>query len=313
MRPRRLALCAAVLALLALLFWPETPAGPTGLWLARAGLEPHTDVIAGLRVRYVRTGRGPAVLLVHGLASSLYTWKDILGPLSKSHEVVAVDLPGFGGSDLPPDLTADVFPRVVVGLMDHLGLAKASLVGHSLGGAVVTLIAADSPGRVDRLGLLDAAGFDLAPDDRPWLLRLVGSDAGGVLARLPRKRLLVTLGLRQVFFRPDRVTPERIDEYLAPLERPGAVESLRSLLGARGFGPFSSFGDVAARVRAPTLVVWGREDAWIPLADADRFQAAVSAARKVVLENCGHVPQEELPAEVSTLLEEFLTEAAPGT
>jgi pimeloyl-ACP methyl ester carboxylesterase len=313
MKGRYLATGFIAVALAALLFWPDTPAGPTKQWLAKAGLEPRVDVVAGQRVRYVRSGHGPAVVLIHGLGSSLYTWKDVVGPLSRSHEVVALDLPGFGQSDLPPDLTADVFPRVVLGLMDHLGIAKASLVGHSMGGAVATVIAASSPERVQRLALLDAAGFNLAPADRPWLLRLVGSEAGGVLARLPRKRLLVTLVLRQVFFDRDHVTADRIDEYLAPLERPGAIDAIRSLLGSRGFGAFSSFGDIAGRVRAPTLVVWGREDAWIPLKDADRFQAALPSARRVTLEKCGHVPQEELPGTVTKLLEEFLTEPAAGT
>jgi pimeloyl-ACP methyl ester carboxylesterase len=313
-KARRFVLGLAVAAFAALLFWPDAPAGPTGQWLGRAGLEPRVAVIAGQRVRYVRTGRGSAVVLVHGLGSSLYTWKDVIGPLSRFHEVVALDLPGFGQSGLPSDLTADVFPRVVLGLMDQLGLAQASLVGHSMGGAVATVVAADSPARIRRLVLLDAAGFNLDPADRPWLLRLVGSDAGGVLARLPRKRLLVSLGMRQVFFDRSHVTAERIDEYLAPFERPGATEALRSLLGPRGLGAFTSFADVVRRVAAPTLVVWGREDGWIPLENADRFLAALPpSARKLVIERCGHMPQEEHPDAIAKWLEEFLTEAPAGT
>ncbi|MFI5183277.1 MAG: alpha/beta fold hydrolase [Vicinamibacteria bacterium] len=313
MKARYLAAGALSVAVAVLFVWPDAPAGPTGQWLARAGLEPQFDAVAGQRLRYVRSGHGPAIVLVHGFGSSLYSWRDVIGPLSRSHDVVALDLPGFGQSGLPPDLSADLYPPVVLGLMDHLGLARASLVGHSMGGAVATVIASRFPERVHRLVLLDAAGFDLTPGERPWLLRLVGSDAGGVLARLPRRRLLVTLGLRQVFFDRDHVTAERIDEYLAPLERPGATEALRSLLGPGGFGAFSSFGEIAARVKAPTLIVWGREDAWIPLSDADRFQAALPSARKVVLEKCGHVPQEELPGAVTQLLEEFLTEPTSGT
>lgn len=314
MKARHLVLVFALLALAAIVFWPGAPAGPTGHWLERAGLEPKVAVVAGQRVRYVRSGRGSAIVLVHGLGSSLYTWKDVIGPLSRSHEVVALDLPGFGQSELPPDLTADVFPSVVVGLMDQLGLAQASLVGHSMGGAVATVVAADSPERIRRLVLLDAAGFNLEPADRPWLLRLLGSDVGGLLARLPRRRFLTTLGLRQVFFDGSHVTAERIDEYLAPFERPGATEALRSLLGPRGLGAFSSFGDVVRRVVAPTLVIWGREDRWIPLEQADRFQAALPpSARKVILDRCGHMPQEEHPGAIAKVLDEFLTDPPPGT
>jgi pimeloyl-ACP methyl ester carboxylesterase len=91
------------------------------------------------------------------------------------------------------------------------------------------------------------------------------------------------------------------------------MNSMRSLLAPGGLEAFSSFADVVGRVRAPTLVVWGRDDGWIPLADADRFIGALPAGRKALLERCGHVPQEERPAEVSSLLEGFLTEPAPGT
>lgn len=313
MTPRRLALALAGVGLLVLLFWPEAPAGPTGRWLAKEGIEERFAVVEGLRVRYVRSGRGPGVVLIHGFASSLYTWSEVMGPLARHHEVVALDLPGFGQSDLPPSLTADVLPGVVLGLMDGLGLSKVTLIGHSMGGAVATAVAARCPERVDRLVLVDAAGFDLAPADRPWLLRLVGSEAGGLLARLPRKRLFVTVGLGQVFYDRAHVTAERVDEYLAPLERPGAVDSMRSLLSPRGLQAFSPFADLVGRVRAPALVVWGRNDAWIPPADADRFLGAMPAGRKVILEECGHVPQEERPADVSRLLEAFLTEPAAGT
>ena len=307
MKRRTAVLAGSAAALVvAALFWPEHPAGPTGAWLSADGLVPRYESIDGLRVRYVRAGAGPPVLLIHGLGSSIYTWKDVLPALSREHDVVALDLPGFGGSEIPPGLSAAIYPRTVTGLLDCLGVARASLVGNSLGGAVAVLVAAMHPARVDRLVLLDAAGFHLAPADRPWLLRLLGSDAGGVLARLPRKRLFVTLALRQVFDDDRKVTSERVEEYLAPVERPGAVDALRSLLAPRGIAALASFEDVAKRVRAPTLVVWGRDDAWLPLGDAERFVAAIPGARSVVLDACGHMPQEEFPAEVSRLVSGFL-------
>jgi pimeloyl-ACP methyl ester carboxylesterase len=300
-----LAVSAAALAAAALL-WPERPAGPTGAWLSAAGLVPRYESIDGLRVRYVRAGAGPPVVLIHGLGSSIYTWKDTLPALARDHDVVALDLPGFGGSEMPPDLSGAIYPRIVMGLLDRLGVTRASVVGHSLGGAVAVLVAGSQPERVDRLVLLDAAGFHLAPADRPWLLKLLASDAGAVLVRLPRKRFFVTLALRQVFHDDTKVTDERVEEYLAPAERPGATEALRSLLAPRGVGAFTSFDDVAKRVRAPTLVVWGREDAWAPVADAARFTAAIPGARSVVFDACGHMPQEELPAETSRLVSGFL-------
>lgn len=273
--------------------------------MAAARVEARFETIEGLRVRYVRAGSGAAVVLLHGLASSIYSWKDVLPALARDHDVIALDLPGFGGSDQPADLDAAVYPRIVLGLMDRLGVARASLVGHSLGGAVAVTVAGETRQRVERLALLDAAGFNLAPADRPTLLRLAAAVPAGVLERLPTRPLLLRIGLRQVFHDPAFVTPERFDEYLAPLQRPGAMTAIRSLL-VSSFASAADFAKQAAEIRVPTLVVWGADDAWVAPSHADLFAAAIPGARKVMLPDCGHMPQEEKPADVIALLWDFL-------
>ena len=306
---RRLLRLGVVLALIALAFFlarAEAPAGPTGAWLAAAGVEPRVETIEGLRVRYVRAGSGPPVVLIHGIASSIYSWKDVLPALARDHDVVALDLPGFGGSEQPAELSAIVYPRIVLGLMDRLGVERTSLVGHSLGGAVAVLVAGDAPGRVERLALIDAAGFNLAPSERPVLLRLAAALPAGLLERLPTRPLLLRIGLRQVFHDPAFVTPERLDEYLAPLQRPGAMTAIRSLLVSGGFASAEDFTRLAAQIRVPTLVVWGAEDRWVAPSHADLFAATIPGARKVILPDCGHMPQEEKAAELITLLRDFL-------
>jgi pimeloyl-ACP methyl ester carboxylesterase len=281
----------------------EAPPRPTGQWWRRAGVEPRYEDLSGLRVRYVRRGRGPTLVLLHGLASSIYTWADVIPALAEDHDVVAVDLPGFGGSDIPEELSSSVYPATVLALMDRLGISRATLVGNSLGGSVAVVLAARHPERVRRLVLIDAAAYNLDASRRPMILRLLGF--GPVVAAvdaLPIRRRVVTAALRQVFHDPSHVTPAKVEEYLAPLSRPGATAALQSLLArpaAFGLPP------LVAEVRVPTLIIWGRNDRWIPVADADRFASAIPAARKVVLEECGHLPQEERPAEVVRLLEEF--------
>lgn len=281
----------------------EAPPAPPGQWWRRAGVEPRYEDLDGLRVRYVRRGRGPALVLLHGFASSIYTWAEVIPALADDHDVVAVDLPGFGGSDIRPDLSPSFYPATVLDLMDRLGIARAALVGNSLGGGVAVALAARHPERVRRLVLLDAAGFNLAPARRPWMLRLIGArPVAAALERLPLRRALVAVSLRQVFYDQRRVTSERVEEYLAPLARPGAVTAFQSILaGDAAFG----LPQLVAEVRVPTLIIWGRQDRWIPVADADRFASAIPGSGKVILESCGHVPQEERPAEVVHLLEEF--------
>lgn len=305
---RRLVIVAAVtlLASLAALKVYDRPPKSAGSWLAEAGVKDMFAVVDGVRVRYVRRGQGPAVVLLHGFASSIYTWKDVLPGLAAGHEVIALDLPGFGASDQPSDLSFETCHRVAIGLMDQLGIPRASVVGHSLGGAVALVIAARQPERVDRLVLIDAAGFNLRLEDRPTLVRVSSHPAAeAFFTRLPVRRLFVTIGLRQNFFDDRKVTPERVDEYLVAAARPGTLAAIRSLAASSTLAP-EDVEQMLGEVRAPTLVVWGDHDEWIPLAHADRFAAGIAASRKVVVRECGHMPQEEKPAETLELLLEFL-------
>jgi pimeloyl-ACP methyl ester carboxylesterase len=304
-RRRRAAIVVLVLFLgLAVALRREPPPGPTGAWMAAAGLAPRFETVDGVRLRYLRAGTGPAVVLLHGFASSIVTWRDTMPLLARSHDMVAVDFPGFGGSEVRPDLPPSAYPRLVVGLMDRLGIARASLVGNSMGGGAAVVVAGRQPDRVDRLVLIDSVGYNLAPGDRPWLLRAAGfKPAARLIEALPIRRAMVKVALRQIFHDDRLVTRERIDEYVAPLLRPGAMAAAQSLLAS---GDDMGLPEAVARVRAPTLVVWGREDAWVPVEQADRFLAAIPGSRKVVLDGCGHLPQEERPQEVSHLLEDFL-------
>jgi pimeloyl-ACP methyl ester carboxylesterase len=299
-------LLVAAVVIAVLLVRGEAPPAPPGLWLKRAGVEPRYENLDGVRVRYVRRGRGPALVLLHGLASSIYTWADVIPALAQDHDVIALDFPGFGGSDLPADVAPALYPATVLALMDRLGISKATLVGNSLGAGVGVVVAARHPTRVHRLVLIDSAGFNLAPSRRPLVLRAMATaPVAAALELLPIRRLTLTAALRQIFHDRTRVTPEKVEEYLAPLSRPGAIGTMRLLLQRQaGFG----LPELVSEVRVPTLVVWGRQDQWIPVADADLFVSAISGSRKVVLEECGHVPQEERPAEVVHLLQEF----APG-
>jgi pimeloyl-ACP methyl ester carboxylesterase len=305
-RKAAIVLLLAVFVIAVLVARGEAPPSPPGLWWKKAGVEPRYEDLAGVRVRYVRRGQGPALVLLHGFASSLYTWADVIPALAQDHDVIALDFPGFGGSDIPSDLSPALYPATVLELMHRLGVSRATLVGNSLGGAVAVVLAARHPARVRRLALIDSAGFNLDPSRRPLILRALGwAPVAAALEVLPVRRPLVTAALRQVFQDRSLVTKEKVEEYLAPLTRPGSIAAQRSLLARP-----DAFGlpALVSEVRVPTLIVWGRQDRWIPLADADRFLAAIPGSRKVVLEECGHVPQEERPAELVHLLQEF----APG-
>jgi pimeloyl-ACP methyl ester carboxylesterase len=294
-----------IVAVVALAFtlWPRRLADEVGSWMAGAGVVPQHVTVDGVSLRYVRRGEGPTVILLHGIASSLYTWKDVLPVLAAHHDVIAMDLPGFGGSAIPKEPSGELAVRSVLGLMDALSVRRASLVGNSLGGAIAVAVAARAPDRVDRLVLVDPAGYNFASGDRPFVLRLAAG-VPAVLADALPVRPLVSLSLRQVFHDDRLVTPDRVAEYVAPLRRPGATRVLRALLlRSDDLG----FPGVVRQVHAPTLIVWGRYDAWIPVRDAARFAADIPGSR-VVLVEAGHMPQEERPAETAALIAGFLGE-----
>jgi len=273
--------------------------------MAADGVVPRYETVDGLRVRYVRKGSGPPVLLLHGFSSSIYTWKDVLPVLAAAgHDVIAMDLPGFGGSDIPDSLDGQREVRAVVGLLDALRIERVSIAGNSLGGALAVGVAARQPARVGRLVLIDSAGYNFASTDRPWMLRVVAATPAWTARVLPI-RPMVTLSLKQVFHDDRLVTPDRVDEYVAPLRRPGAAEAGRQLLRS---GRDMDFPEAVRRVKAPTLVIWGRYDEWIPLRDAQRFAADIPGARVAVVES-GHMPQEERPAETAALIAPFLAAA----
>ena len=137
-------------------------------------------------MRYVRAGQGPPLVLVHGFASSIYTWSEMLPALAAQHDVIALDFPGFGGSDTPPDADGRR-PRARGAGGDGRPRRSAPTTwsGHSLGGAIAAVTAAAQPERVRRLVLIDAAGFNLAAADRPGRRAGAGDGAAGGLRALP--------------------------------------------------------------------------------------------------------------------------------
>ena len=292
-----------VVLLVVLLLLPRESARPTGEWLARARLQPKRITLGALEVRYVRAGHGAPVILIHGLASSIYSWADVMGPLAEQFDVIALDLPGFGESTKPPNLAFAALPKALLQLMDGLGLARASLVGNSLGGAIALLVAEQSPARVDRVVVLDSAGFGMKTSERPFMIRVIGSPLAGTFAdRVPVKRLLTEFTLRHLIHDHAQVSEERINEYVTPFLPPGALRSAQSLLASPVDEQFAAR---LSGIAAPTLVLWGRYDPWLPESHADRFVAAIKGSRKVVLET-GHMPQEELPKDGARLIKEHL-------
>jgi pimeloyl-ACP methyl ester carboxylesterase len=224
--------------------------------------------------------------------------------------VIAVDLAGFGESELPQEeISIPGYGRFIDSFLGEIGVDRAPVVGNSMGGFISAETAISHPHRVEKLVLVDAAG---GPTLREWndlhgarfmrAMRLLQPIVAAGLARrksLVRRPRLRKLMLLKVAAHPDRLAPELCYEVASGGGKPGFFDALEAINEY-------DFGERIPEIRCPTLIVWGRDDEIVPVADASEYEALIPNARTVIFDDTGHVPMLERPAAFNRVLEEFL-------
>ena len=296
----------ALVLLLALAgIWAYTPDIPRATLEQRYATSPADFAsVDGMRLHLRDSGPkdAPAVILLHGFGGSLHSWEAWAQGLQTTHRVVRYDQPGAGLS--APDrlgrYTDERGMQVLAALMDQLGLQRASIVGHSMGGRLAWRFAAEQPQRVHTLVLVAPDGFaspgfgyGKAPD--------VGWTLGLLRWTLPKPLLRATLA--PAYADPAALTDAQVDRYHALMLAPGNRDALLARLGQLVLQPPQPF---LARITAPSLLLWGDADAMIPVANAADYQAAIPQARLLRLPGVGHLPQEEAPAASLAAVAAFL-------
>ncbi|HEY1696810.1 MAG TPA: alpha/beta fold hydrolase [Polyangiaceae bacterium] len=291
--------CAALLAGCAPSFYDGVPPGaPKDAFYAEVG---------GARIRFVEAGEGPPVVLLHGFASALETWRGVMGELAKKHHVLALDLKGFGWSSRPAgDYSPQAEAQLVLALMDQRNIHQAAVVAHSWGSSVALAMAAAAPERVTRIALYDAWVYEeQLPTTFLWARAPVVGEALFDLFYKERPDDKIALA----FYDPRTYVTERfVEEVDRGLDRPGTVAA--ALAAVRG----QRFADVQkqyATVKQPVLLLWGREDAVTLLPFGERLARDLPHAHLVVYPRCGHFPMIEAARASTEELETFLDEAAP--
>jgi pimeloyl-ACP methyl ester carboxylesterase len=274
--------------------------------------------VHGYRRAFVHVGRGPALLLIHGIGDRHDTWLPAIAELARDHTVIAPDLLGHGRSDKPrADYSVPAYANAMRDLLTVLGVERATVVGHSLGGGIAMQFAYQYPERCERVALVAPGG--VGPDVTP-LLRLAAAPNTDVLLRLlglgPIKRVgrLVLRALRWAGadLGVDADGLDRIFEALPdPASQRAFLRTLRTAVDWRG--QHVTMLDRCYLARAlPTMLVWGTRDAIIPFAHAQLAQRAMPHARLEVFEGVGHFPHEADPARFARLLRAFVAETAPA-
>jgi pimeloyl-ACP methyl ester carboxylesterase len=261
----------------------------------------------GHRVIYRIAGSGPPVVLIHGMINSSRHWEQVALRLAEHHTVIAPDLIGHGDSATPRgDYSLGAHAASIRDLLAAIGVERASIVGHSLGGGVAMQFFWQFPARVERLALVSSGG--LGHEVSPLLRTIALPGASALLALVSRPFVLDALERRGVY-------PRAVARALRPLEQPGAreafIHTLRSVIDVRG-QRVSATDRLYLLSRMPTLIVWGERDNTIPLAHGRAAHEAIPDSRFETLPRAAHFPHLEDPAGLSAVLLDFLATTQPA-
>lgn len=267
------------------------------------------DGMPPLNIHVEEMGRGPVILLLHGLGGSSYSWRHVAPRLATTHRVIALDLRGFGRSDKPFDSHYGIHDHanVVRAYIRAAKLSRVTLIGHSYGGLVALRLVQDrrlEPHRIARLVVMDSPAFPQPFSGGVTLLRKPVLPYVLLTVVPPEVTTMLALMMESVGF--DNVTSRDISIYADPLSEPGGPHALVET--ALQIVPPDLDRVIAgySLIQKPTLALWCREDRVVPLSTGIRLSRTIPGARLATVEGCDHLPAEQNPIGVALEIRRFL-------
>jgi pimeloyl-ACP methyl ester carboxylesterase len=258
--------------------------------------------VNGHAVHYTKQGTGKPLILVHGFAGSIYTWRHLIPLLTDYYTVYAYDVLGFGLSDKPPDGEYDMGPHgeFLINFMDALEIPSANLVGHSMGGIIIAYSSIASPERVDRLVMIEPGFYN---DPGPAFLNYMFFPLDRIMSRQFYTRSMRERFFMGSFYNKSLVTDEIIDAYMVPTRTPNALEAMTQMMRTVGLKPYPG---VTEHITRPTLLVWGERGPDDPLEHAKRITSEVKDCKLATVPESGHYIQEEKAEMLAQIIRDYL-------
>jgi pimeloyl-ACP methyl ester carboxylesterase len=264
--------------------------------------------VNGARLYYYAAGTrgvGEPVVLIHGFPTSSHIWSETVPLLPKGHRVVVVDLLGYGRSDRPTgrDVTVRGHAERMIALLDELSINYACVVGHDVGGGIAQMMAIRWPARVSRLGLINSVAFDEWPGREVKVARAMLP----LTRHLPATWLLSILrtDLMRGYLVPSRGT-HSIDMYVRTFASPEGRDALVAHLMALDAAETKALEPRLKDIVAPTAILWGAEDPFLPPSIGRRLQSAIPGATLEVVPDMRHFTPEEAPEKVAAVLADLM-------
>lgn len=248
--------------------------------------------IDDLKVHYRDEGQGMPIVLIHGTSSSLHTWEDWTKVLTQTHRVIRMDLPAFGltGPNANHDYSMEYYASFLDQLLTKLDIDSLYLAGNSLGGQIAWYYTSHHLDQIKKLVLLDPAGFYDA-EEIPFVFKLARIPLINQLVGKITPKYFIEKNLKEVYFDTEKITDSLIERYHDLTLRVGN----RAAFIAKANEPMIDHTARLKLITTPTLILWGRNDHWIPVAHATRFSKDLPHSKVEIMEDTGHVPMEERP------------------